>query len=133
MDHDAIVVFDGMCNFCSWWVQFIIRRDSVGVFRFAPMQSEAGGKVLETYGIDPRNVETLLLIKNGRAYVKSDAALEIAKDLKGIWKLAVSLKVVPRPLRDGAYSLWAKNRYRWFGKRQQCLVPTAEIRSRFLE
>lgn len=133
MDHDAIVVFDGMCNFCSWWVQFIIRRDPVGVFKFAPMQSEAGGKVLETYGIDPRNVETLLLIKNGRAYVKSDAALEIAKDLKGIWKLAVSLKVVPRPLRDGAYSLWAKNRYRWFGKRQQCLVPTAEIRSRFLE
>jgi predicted DCC family thiol-disulfide oxidoreductase YuxK len=133
MLYRAIVVFDGMCNLCSQAVQFVIKRDPAGIFRFASIQSATGGQLLEVYGLDRRSVDTIVLIKEGRSYVGSDAALEIAKDLKGFWKVAASLKIVPRPIRDCAYSWIARNRYRWFGKRGKCLVPTAEIRSRFLE
>lgn len=129
---ERIVVFDGVCNFCSWSVRFILNHDVHGRIRFAPLQSETGRNLLEQNGIDPTNPETFLFVDGGRVYTLSDAALEIAKHL-GAWRYLRVLRVVPRDLRDWAYSVLARNRYRWFGKRDVCFIPTQEQRSRFID
>jgi predicted DCC family thiol-disulfide oxidoreductase YuxK len=131
-DEAAIVVFDGVCNLCSRAVRFILQNDPDGRARFVPMQSPLGGDLMQRNGVDPSDAETFLVIKGARAYTRSDAALEIAKDL-GAWRWLRVLRVVPRPLRDWAYTTIARNRYRWFGKRTACFVPTAEQRARFLD
>jgi predicted DCC family thiol-disulfide oxidoreductase YuxK len=131
-DEAAIVVFDGVCNLCSRAVSFILQNDADGRARFVPMQSQLGRDLMERHGVHPSDAETFLVIKGGRAYTRSDAALEIAKDL-GAWRWLRTLRVVPRPLRDWVYSSVARNRYRWFGKRAACFVPTAEQRARFLD
>jgi predicted DCC family thiol-disulfide oxidoreductase YuxK len=129
---DAVVVFDGVCNFCSWGVRFILRHDKAGRISFAPMQSRVGRELLQRNGIDPSNVETFLLVKGANVYVRSDAALEIARDL-GPWRSLRAFGVLPRPVRDWAYSVIARNRYTWFGKKDACFLPTAEERARFLD
>lgn len=126
----AIVIFDGVCNLCSWGVRFILEHDKAGQISFAPMQSPTGRDLLERNGVDPSNVQTFLLVKGSKVYVRSDAALEIAKDL-GSWRWLRVLGVLPRPLRDWVYSVIARNRYKWFGKNDACFVPTAEERARF--
>lgn len=126
------MVFDGVCNFCSRGVRFILKHDRAGRFRFTPLQSPIGRELLERNGIDPANAETFLLLKGDDVYVRSDAALEIARDL-GSWRWLRVLRVVPRPLRDRAYSVIARNRYRWFGKRDVCFLPSAEEAARFLD
>jgi predicted DCC family thiol-disulfide oxidoreductase YuxK len=131
-DEAAIVVFDGVCNLCSRAVSLILRNDADGRARFVPMQSQLGRDLMERNGVDPSDAETFLVIKGARTYTRSDAALEIAKDL-GAWRWLRALRVVPRPLRDWAYATVARNRYRWFGKRDACFVPTAEQRARFLD
>lgn len=133
MSYEPIVVFDGVCNFCSGFVHFVIKRDPEARFHFAPVQSRTGRRLMERHGLDPEDITTLLLIQNGRAHRRSDAVLRIAGQLAWPWKLARMLRVVPGPLRDWCYGRFARNRYRWFGKKAACMVPTPEMRSRFLE
>lgn len=118
-----IVVFDGMCNLCSAVADFISARDPRNAFTFVPMQSPQGQQLLEAHGVSIDRVDTFLLIGNGDALVKSDAAIAIAAELRRPWNLLATLRLVPRPIRDRVYSFVAKNRYRWFGKRTSCKLP----------
>ena len=118
-----IVVFDGMCNVCSSVVDFISARDSRNTFTYVPMQSPRGQQLLTAHGVSIDRVDTFLLIGNGDALVKSDAAIAIAAELRRPWNLLATLRLVPRPIRDGVYSFVASNRYRWFGKRATCKLP----------
>lgn len=127
-----IVLFDGVCNLCNTSVQFIIRRDPAGRFRFASLQSPLGEELLARFGIDRGVTDSVVLVEGDRWYAESDAALRIARGLKGAWKALAVLRGIPRPLRDAAYRLVARNRYRWFGKQETCWLPTPELRERFL-
>ncbi|MFD1929702.1 thiol-disulfide oxidoreductase DCC family protein [Sporosarcina siberiensis] len=127
-----LVLFDGDCNFCDSSVQFIIKRDPVAHFQFTSLQSDVGIKTVKEYSI-PSDVDSLLLIENGKAFTKSSAALRIAKKLDGLWHLLFILILVPRPIRDFFYDYFASNRYKWFGKKDDsCALPTPEVRERFL-
>ncbi|SEM90535.1 thiol-disulfide oxidoreductase DCC family protein [Lihuaxuella thermophila] len=132
-DGSFIILFDGVCNFCNEWVQFVIRRDSRAKFRFAPLQSDTGQSLLSARGIDPAGLDSLVLIEKNRHSTQSTAVLRICKELDGLWKVLYLLILVPRPLRNAVYRWVAANRYRWFGKRESCMIPTPEIRGRFLE
>ena len=130
MDQHPVVLFDGVCNLCNGSVVFIIRRDPRGVFRFAPLQSPAAASLLgERAGTLP---DSLVLVENGRLYTRSDAVLRIVRRLRQPWPLASALVELPAPLRDWLYAWVARNRYRWFGKRDVCMVPTPELQARFL-
>lgn len=126
-----IILFDGVCNLCNSSVQFIIKRDPDGYFSFAPLQEEAGKKLLDGHNIKT-NMDSLILISNNTYYKKSSAALEICRHLQGAWKCLYVFKIIPRFIRDPLYSFIAKNRYKWFGKKSSCMVPTAENKKRFL-
>lgn len=128
----GIVLFDGVCNFCNGTVNFIIARDRAGYFRFAPLQSEFGEVTLSHKNIDRDKTDSLILVDNDRVFVRSTAALKIARQLDGIWKLAAFFLIVPRPIRDFCYDLFAKYRYRIFGKKDACMIPTPEVRARFI-
>jgi predicted DCC family thiol-disulfide oxidoreductase YuxK len=128
----AIILFDGVCNFCNRSVNWIIRRDKQGYFRFAPLQSEAGEALQERYGLDPSALDTLVLVEGARVYVKSTAALRIVRRLSWPWQWLYGIIAVPRPVRDFAYDWFARRRYRWFGKRKECMVPSPKVRERFL-
>lgn len=130
--YHPIVLFDGVCNLCSGSVQFILKRDQEGKFRFASLQSEAGRKLMLEHGLDPDALSSVVVIDEGRAYQESSAALRIARHLPGAWKLLRVFAAVPRPVRDVVYRLIARNRYRWFGKTEACWLPTPELRARFL-
>jgi predicted DCC family thiol-disulfide oxidoreductase YuxK len=127
-----IIIFDGLCNFCSRSTQFILKNDKRATFRFAPVQSAEGSALLRKHGLDPTNVESFLLVKNDAVFLKSDAALEIAAELGLPWSLLTVFRVLPGKWRDAAYDLLARNRYRWFGRRENCFIPTPEQRSRFV-
>ena len=118
-----IVVFDGICNLCSSLVDFVSKRDHGNVFTFVPMQSPQGQKLLEQHGVSINQVDTFLLIGNGGALVRSDAAIAIAAELRRPWDMLTVFRYVPRPIRDWVYSFVARNRYRWFGKRATCKLP----------
>ncbi|WP_404466101.1 thiol-disulfide oxidoreductase DCC family protein [Vreelandella aquamarina] len=132
MDNRYIVIFDGVCNFCNGAVNFIIHRDPEGAFAFTPMQSELAQELTQGFNVPDVGMDTLVLIKDGERYVLSDAALEIAKDLKGPWRFCYAFKVVPKPIRDAVYKLFARNRYKLFGQKDVCMVPLAEVKSRFV-
>lgn len=132
LQNHKVLLFDGVCNFCSAAVQFIIRNDPKGVFQFLPIQSEEGGRIYREHGFDPAKGETFLLLTQKGVFTRSDAALEIAQSFGGPWKLAGVFKLIPRPIRDVAYRIIAKNRYRLFGRQEQCMMPTPDIRARFL-
>lgn len=129
---NPIVLFDGVCNFCVGSVQFIIRRDREGAFRFASLQSDIGRELALEHGVDPDAMNSLLLFEQGKLHLRSTAALRIARRLRFPWHLARIFLLVPRILRDPIYRLIAANRYRLFGKREECMIPTPEIRERFL-
>jgi len=129
---NPVVLFDGVCNLCSGSVQLIIERDPEARFRFASLQSEAGQRLQAEHGIDPQDLNSVLLIEDGRWFKESDAALRIAGRLRGAWRLLAAFRLVPRPLRDLVYRFIARNRYRWFGKTESCWLPTPDLRSRFL-
>jgi predicted DCC family thiol-disulfide oxidoreductase YuxK len=118
--------------FCFWGVRFILINDTKGRISFVPLQSPVGRDLLKRNGIDPGNPETFLLLKGGRTYARSDAVLEIARYL-GRWRWLRVFGILPRGLRDWVYGVVARNRYKWFGKRDTCVVPTAEQRARFLD
>ena len=127
-----IVLFDGVCNLCSGAVQFIIKRDPAGRFRFASLQSPLGEELLARFGIDRDVTDSVILVEGDRCYQESDAALRVARGMKGAWKALAVFRLIPRPLRDAVYRLIARNRYRWFGKQESCWLPTPELRGRFL-
>ncbi len=133
MDNRHIVIFDGVCNFCNGAVNFIIKRDPAGRFVFTPMQSPIGQGLIENYGAELAGLDTFLLVKDGHCYERTDAALEITKDLTGFWYLFRIMKILPRPFRDYFYRLFARNRYALFGRRDTCMLPTESVRERFLD
>jgi predicted DCC family thiol-disulfide oxidoreductase YuxK len=126
-----IILFDGECNFCDHSVQFIIKRDKKALYKFASIQSDAGQKILRKHSV-PANINSFIFVEDNKCSFKSTAALRICKNLKGGWKLFYYLLVVPKPLRDYFYGIVAKNRYKWFGKKDNCILPSPEIRKRFL-
>ena len=135
-EFPATILFDGVCNLCNGFVQFIIRHDAGGRFRFAALQSDAGRALLAAHGVAPEAIaaepESVLLLSGGRLYSHSTAVLRIARGLGGAWRLAAVGEVLPRPWRDAAYRFVARHRYRWFGRQESCLLPTPELKARFL-
>ena len=128
-----IVLFDGVCNLCEGAVRFAIERDPTARFRFAPLQSPLGRTLLLRHGYDPDAIDAVVLVDGEGAHDRSTAALRLAAGLRGPWRwLASPLLLVPRRLRDAVYGWIARHRYRWFGRRAECLVPTPELRARFL-
>lgn len=127
----ATILFDGACGFCNRSVAFIAANDPAGRFRFAPAQSETGGRLLARYGLPPQGVGSVILIEGGRVHLRSDATLRIARGLRAPWSLAWAFRFVPRPLRDAAYLVVAKNRTR-FGGSAVCARPTPELSARML-
>ena len=132
MNHKPIILFDGVCNFCNGMVNFIIRHDKKNIFQFATLQSGSGQELLERYNIDWKLNDSFIVIENGKAYQKSNAALKLYDKLPWYWKWSQIFWIVPKFIRDAVYNFIAKNRYRWFGKKESCIVPTPEIRARFL-
>jgi len=132
MDHRHLINFDGVCNFCNSSVNFIIKHDAQGKFVFTPMQSELAQQKIDQYGITNVGFDTFLLIKHNRCYIWTDAALEITKDLDGYWKWMRFFKIIPRPIRDFFYRLFARNRYAFFGRTDTCIVPSDEVKNRFV-
>lgn len=128
----AAVLFDGVCNFCNGWVRFIIERDPKQYFRFASLQSETASSLLRKHSIKV-SLDSIVLLEGEKYYTESTAILRICKQLKGFWKGLYVLILVPKPIRDAVYRWFAKNRYRFFGRQESCMVPTPEIRERFLE
>lgn len=128
----AIILFDGVCNFCNSSVNFVIEHDKAGYFKFAPLQSEIGESLIKEHGIDPTRTDSVILVEDGKAYLHSTAALRIARKLDGMWSLAYVFIVIPRPIRNVFYKLFAKNRYRLFGKQDACMMPTPDVRARFI-
>jgi predicted DCC family thiol-disulfide oxidoreductase YuxK len=132
MDNRHILIFDGVCNFCNGAVNFIINRDPDGLFAFTPMQSDLARELMEKHKIQNVGIDTFLLIKNEQCFVFSSAALEIAKDLTGVWYIFNVFRLVPSVVRDFIYKVFAHNRYALFGRQDTCMVPTKAMRSRFL-
>ncbi len=128
---NSIVLFDGVCNFCNGSVNFIIRNDPEKRFKFAALQSETGQELRAKYGIGD-DVDSIVLIENDKAYTHSTAALRIAKTLGGIWSLGYVGIIVPAFIRDFLYRKFAENRYRLFGRQDACMLPTPDVRDRFL-
>lgn len=126
-----IILFDGDCNLCNQSVQFIIKRDPKEYFKFVSRQSSIGIQLLNQYNIS-ETIDSVILIDNNRAYTESDAILNICKYLKGSCKLLFILLIIPKPIRNFYYKKIAENRYKWFGKQNQCLIPTPDIKKRFL-
>lgn len=132
MSQQPIILFDGVCNFCNSAVNFVIKRNAKANILFAPMQSEAGQKILKQYDLPSDEMQSFVFVDKGKAYRQSTAALKVCKYLGGVWPLCYGLIIVPQFIRDGIYNWIAKNRYRLFGVRQQCMIPSAEIKQRFL-
>jgi predicted DCC family thiol-disulfide oxidoreductase YuxK len=126
-------LFDGVCNLCNASVRFLIARDHRAALRFTSLQSDLGRTLIAQHELDGTGLDSVILVENGRAWVESEAALRIAMHLGWPWRAAGVLRLLPRRLRDAGYRLIARNRYRWFGKQDACLMPTPELRARFLD
>jgi predicted DCC family thiol-disulfide oxidoreductase YuxK len=129
---NAIILFDGVCNFCNNWVNFIIEHDSKGYFKFSPLQSEIGEKLLLQHGINREETDSVVLIEDEKANTHSTAAFKIARNLDSFWKVFYIFLIVPKFIRDFFYRIMAKYRYKFFGQKETCMIPTPEIRERFL-
>jgi predicted DCC family thiol-disulfide oxidoreductase YuxK len=132
-ERKPIILFDGICNFCSALVKFVIHRDKKKIFRFAALQSNTGETLLKKYRLTREQNDTFILIENGKAHQRSNAALRLYNRLPWYWKWTQLFWIFPKFIRDAVYNFIAKNRYKWFGKREECMVPTAELKERFLE
>ena len=130
--QQPVILFDGVCNLCAWAVRFIIERDPEARFLFASLQSECGQRPLTAHRLDPANMDSFILIEEGRAYQQSTAALKVARHLSGPWPLFYACIVLPALIRDAFYRFIAPNRYHWFGRQESCMIPTPKLRSRFL-
>ena len=132
MLHQPIILFDGVCNFCNGAVNFTIKRDKQKQIRFAALQSEAGRQLVQQYSLPADDMRSFLFIENSKVYNRSTGALKVCRYLKGLWPLCYSLIVIPAFIRNGIYDWIARNRYKWFGERRECMVPTPDVRARFL-
>lgn len=128
----TVIFFDGLCNLCNGAVQFTIERDKQNLFRFASLQSAYAAEKLTPFNIASENLDSFILLENGRVYLRSSAALRVAKKLNGLWPLLYGFIIVPGFIRDAVYNYIAKNRYKWFGKQESCWIPTPELKSKFL-
>ena len=127
-----VLLFDGVCNLCNGTVSFVLKRDKRGAVLFAPLQSAAGQHYLKRFGLDAAEFASLVLVEGERHYQRSEAALRLLRALGWPYKVLYALTLIPRPVRDFAYDWIARNRYRWFGKRDACMLPAPDIRARFL-
>lgn len=134
-DHSrhAVLLFDGVCNLCNRWVNFVIDHDPERYFLLGALQADEAQPYLDAFGADPEELDSVVLIENGQLYTRSTAILRVARRLERPWPVFYALVAIPRPVRDRLYDWVATNRYQWFGTRDQCRVPTPELRSRFLE
>ena len=130
--NNPIILFDGVCNFCNTAINFVLKQDKKGIFRFAPLQSEVGQRLLQEYNLSTKEFDSFVLIDNGKVYKKSAASLRVMNKLPWYWKEAQLLRIIPTAFRDAIYDFIARNRYKWFGKKEQCMIPTPEMRNRFL-
>nr|WP_315163744.1 DCC1-like thiol-disulfide oxidoreductase family protein [uncultured Flavobacterium sp.] len=129
-----IILFDGVCNLCDSAVQMIIKHDAKDVFRFVALQSDLGQKIIKHLGIDTQKTDSIILYQPGFAYYyKSEAVLEIAKDLSGLFYFGTLFSILPTSLNNHIYDYIAKNRYKWYGKKETCLIPTKELQAKFLD
>ena len=131
--NKKIILFDGVCNLCSSAVQFVIEHDKKDIFRFVSLQSDLGRQITAHIGIDQKHIDSVILYEPGVAYYyKSNAALKIAKNLGGFFHFGTLFKIIPTGIRNQLYDYIAKNRYKWYGKQQECLLPTPELKAKFL-
>jgi predicted DCC family thiol-disulfide oxidoreductase YuxK len=132
--NKKIILFDGVCNLCNGFVQFVINHDKNDIFRFVALQTDLGQEIIKKIGLDNKNIDSVVLYESDfRYYIKSNAALEIIKNLGGIFKLLVVLKIFPKFIRDWIYDFIARNRYKWLGKKETCMIPTLELKNKFLK
>lgn len=131
-EKHAVVLFDGVCNFCNNQINFIIRHDNKDYFRFAALQSDIGKKILADHGILMPDLDTFILVENNKTYNRTTAALHIAKKLNGLWPVMYAFIIVPPFIRDIVYKIISKNRYKWWGEKESCMIPTPEVRAKFL-
>lgn len=132
MNENPVILFDGVCNFCNGAVNFTIKRNKDKTIKFAPLQSEAGRELVKQYGLPENDMRSFLFIENEKMYNRSTAALRVCRHLKGLWPLCYGFIIVPPFIRNGVYDFIAKNRYKWFGQKEECMVPSADVRARFL-
>lgn len=127
-----LLLFDGVCNLCNHTVQFVIKNDATKSIHFAPLQSEIGQFYLEKAKLPTKELKSLIFIDEGVIYTRSSGALQMSKYLKNPWKMAYAFIIVPKFIRDFVYNIIAKNRYRWFGEKEECMIPTPDIKARFV-
>lgn len=132
MTTDPVILFDGVCNFCNGAVNFTIKRDKHKTIKFAALQSDIGQALLKQYGLPGDFISSFLFIENGKVYSRSTAALRVCRYLKALWPLCYGFIIVPAFIRNAVYDFIAKNRYKWFGQKDECMVPTPDVRARFL-
>lgn len=127
-----MILFDGVCNLCNNSVQFVIKKDKKKAFYFTSLQSNAGQQLLAQYRLSPNRFDSFVLIDNQKAYIRSTAALRVVKRLGGLWTLLYAFIIIPPFIRNAIYDWVARNRYQWFGKSESCMLPTPELKARFL-
>lgn len=133
-ENKKIILFDGVCNLCNGTILYVIKHDGKDMFRYAALQSEIGRKLVSERNIDTSNVDSIILIEPGVAYfTKSDAALKIGQSFGGVWTFLSVFNLIPSGLRNIVYDFIARNRYRWFGKKEVCMIPTPELKAKFLD
>ncbi len=132
MNDHSLILFDGVCNLCNAAVQFVIKRDKRKSFSFASLQSVEGQRLMQRFQLPASDFNSFVLIDDAKAFTKSTAALMVAKKLGGAWPLLAGFRIVPEFMRDGVYNWVAKNRYKWFGRKDACMIPTPELKARFL-
>ena len=128
---NPIVLFDGVCNLCNGAVQFIIARDADATLRFVALQSEMGKNILKKHNTQSIDMKSIILLENDKLYDRSTAALRMAKNMDGLWKILYVFIIVPKPIRDAVYNVVARNRYRWFGQKNECWLPTPDLKKHF--
>ena len=128
-----LIIFDGVCHLCTFSVRFIVQHETAPVLSFTPLQSKTGTQWLQAHGFDPADTKTFVLVQNDQIYTRSEAALRVATYLRWPWRGLVVLRVLPRSWRDASYDYIARNRYRWFGQNEVCMLPKPELRARFIE
>lgn len=131
-DSRPVIVFDGVCALCNGWVRFLLRHDRSKRYRFAAMQTESGRALLAGNGLDPDDPASFLLVENGNAWRETDAIVRVIGSLGGFWRLVALVRIAPRPSRDWLYRVVARNRYRWFGRHDACLLAPPGHEDRFL-
>lgn len=132
-ENKKIILFDGVCNLCSNAVQFVIKHDKKDTFRFVALQSDLGKEICTYIGVDQTKIDSIIMYNPGVAYYyKSDAVIEIAEDLGGLYSLMAIFKILPEKLRNYIYDYIAANRYKWYGKKESCMIPTPELKAKFL-